>query len=832
MSDTDTLDDLRDRLTDDIEALAEFLLGAPNRALSTKTRARWGAKGSLAVKLSGLKQGGWFDHEAGQRGGPLDLIRRVRGGNWADVVAWARGWLGDPSQVHRPAPRASSKPATSDDIERQDRIAVARKLWGEARPIAGTLGEQYLAETRKIPRPDQGWNSNVVRYHASKLSVIFAATTSDGTVQAVQQIRLGRDGKKATGGGPVKRSHGPQDGALVRLPGDPAGPLLLAEGPETGLTAWRASGCETWVALGSVSKIEPPTGRKIVVCADDDRRRSKPGKGGGNESHKRLTDAVARWRLVGHDVTLLYPWLKRRGDKSDLNDVLQADGIEAVRARLELALNPAAPKANRLPVEAARDQLAGGVAGFAAVARGWLPPIGDDPSTPPVHAIRGAVGIGKSAAARQSLVRLVAGWRAAGDRRAVAILTPTHGLNDEQAARLAALPEAQAVGLKVAVWRGREADDPDAPGKKMCLDLPAVRLAQEVSANPEEAVCRRKMPDGMVQACPFLETCGYQAQRQRQADIWLAAHQLAFYEKPQPLGDLGAVVIDESFWQAGMLNETAFPLDLLQTTSADVPGSERESTHLRDRRRLALDVFRDHENGPVLRDRLLATRLTAQDCAETSKVEWRRKVEVEMYPGMTLEARRQAAIAARSNRDVIRLAGMWKALEALLADGGPEASGWLSLGVSDDGVRELKLKGRRDIAQGWQVPTLLLDANLPLELARLYYPAVKLTADIEVAAPHQRVVQVIDRAYSQAMLKPLDPELADTPEGKRRQNRLAELREHLLTKPAAWRLGGCWPWCKRISKLHCVLLVGCPPISSWRTTTECEAAMNGATCGC
>ena len=57
MIDPNNLDDLRGRLTDDIEALAEFLLGAPNRTASNRRTLRWGAKGSLALELTGPKRG-------------------------------------------------------------------------------------------------------------------------------------------------------------------------------------------------------------------------------------------------------------------------------------------------------------------------------------------------------------------------------------------------------------------------------------------------------------------------------------------------------------------------------------------------------------------------------------------------------------------------------------------------------------------------------------------------------------------------------------------------------------------------------------------------------
>ena len=64
-------------------------------------------------------------------------------------------------------------------------------------------------------------------------------------------------------------------GAAIRLPARlPDAPLLLAEGPETGLSVWAATGAETWVALGSMSLLELPAGRRMAACRDDDQRYS------------------------------------------------------------------------------------------------------------------------------------------------------------------------------------------------------------------------------------------------------------------------------------------------------------------------------------------------------------------------------------------------------------------------------------------------------------------------------------------------------------------------------------------------------------------------------
>ena len=637
------------------------------------------------------------------------------------------------------------------------------------------------------------------RYHATSQSIVLAATRDDGTVQAVQLVRLGADGRKADDGRPPKLSNGPQDGALVRLPGDPAGPLLVAEGPETGLSVWRATGAETWVALGSITKAELPPGRRVVICADDDPRRPIAGKPAN--AAKQLREAVARWRKHGVDVVVAYPWPIRRGDKSDFNDTIKTAGIEAVRARIEAALHPEAPTVDRVDVEQARADLAVKVGTFMDAAAAWVPPGDDDDKArpalpPPVHAIQVDVGAGKSEAARRGLVRLVAELRAKGDGRNVAIAVPTHALGGEQAQKLIDMPEARAAGLTVRVWKGREAADPDAPGQAMCRDLPAVALALELALPVQTTFCRRMLRDGTVAECPFFTSCGYQRQRQAKADIWISAHQLQFTEKPDALGKLAVVVVDESFWQAGLVPESAFPVDALDP--ATLP-DDLALAPLPSLRAIALDVLRAHDDGPLLREKFLAAGLSEESAIKARRLELNRMVEgndlPDLVPGMSAEARKAAASAARGNRQVLRLARFWQALRALLADDGPEASGWLALGRDDDDVRVVRQKGRRDVAKGWRVPTLILDATLRLELVQPFYPSAVLVADLAVATPHMRVRQVTDRAYSLAMLEPLPkPEdrvetEKEREERQRRENRLRDLRVTIDTEARRLRPG-------------------------------------------
>ncbi len=463
---SDDLEELRELLTADIARLAEVLLGQPTKGLSTKRTLRFGSNGSLSVELSGRKRGSWFSHEAGIGGGPFDLIGHAHGCRFPDAVKWARTWLGAAGDAPRPKPRPvpdRSKEDAEEAAERARAIEMARRMAHAAVPIAGSLGEYYLTFTRDIPAPSAGW-PDAIRFHAPTRSLLAIATLANGAVQAVQRVRLTPAGQKADGTPeqPTKTTNGRQEGALVRLPEREdvvpklRGVLLLAEGPENGLSVWAATGCETWFVfgVGLFQHHELPSGRRAILCRDDDRQHSA--------ADKAIRKAVTGWRTAGADVAVATPWPERRQDKSDFNDCLKAGGPAAVLARiLPHAPTPPKPPKVRVPVEEARRQIDAAVKAFFAEAAAFDADLAlAEGQPPPVHAARVDVGVGKSHAARHHAVELVAELRRRGDKRSVAIAIPTHKLGSEQAAMLRELPALQAAGLTVAVWRGRTAPNP------------------------------------------------------------------------------------------------------------------------------------------------------------------------------------------------------------------------------------------------------------------------------------------------------------------------------------------------------------------------------------
>jgi len=120
-------------------------------------------------------------------------------------------------------------------------------------------------------------------------------------------------------------------------------------------------------------------------------------------------------------------------------------------------------------------------------------------------------------------------------------------------------------------------------------------------------------------------------------------------------------------------------------------------------------------------------------------------------------------------------------LVALLAPGGPALSGLVELRTPKAGPRELVVHMRREVRDGWWVPTLILDGTLQLDLVRLVWPTAELAADVAVQAPHQRVRQVADGGFTLAALDADAPGLPDA-ERHRRERNLSRLRVRLHTE--------------------------------------------------
>lgn len=179
-------------------------------------------------------------------------------------------------------PRRKRKPPGPQppDPERQASIELARRIWHEAGPIGGTLGERYLRDRRiagPIPQSLRfAWtplwhNLKTGRTGPRMPAIICACQGGDSRITGIQRIFLDRNGAKAAISRP-KRNIGQIRGGALRL-GAAAETMILCEGPEDGLTlAMRYPDLPVWVALGTGGLpyvVLPEIVRDVILAGDN-----------------------------------------------------------------------------------------------------------------------------------------------------------------------------------------------------------------------------------------------------------------------------------------------------------------------------------------------------------------------------------------------------------------------------------------------------------------------------------------------------------------------------------------------------------------------------------
>jgi hypothetical protein len=306
--------ELSDALALNIESVAVALLGNPTQRAGHEWR--WGNKGSLAVVVKGAKRGRFFDHERGEGGDSLELVRHgIGGGSLIDAMRWGSDWLGDSST---PAPVRQAKPAApavDDDSERK-RIEGALRIWSECIDLNGTLAAAYLA-SRGISGPIDCAD---LRFHPqcpagggerrpAMVALLRDILLTDEPC-GIHRTFLLPDG---TGKDPLgKKMLGRAKDAVIKLTPDAevTDGLGIAEGIENALTL-RAYGWRPVWAAGSAGAVRafPLLGGidTLTIFADADDR------GAGAEAAR---ECAARWREAGCRVDIHFP-----PAGSDWNDI-------------------------------------------------------------------------------------------------------------------------------------------------------------------------------------------------------------------------------------------------------------------------------------------------------------------------------------------------------------------------------------------------------------------------------------------------------------------------------------------------------------------------------
>ncbi len=566
----------------DAAEIARNLLGEPTK--KSRNQLWWGRRQSFNVVVAGPKRGSWHDREAAEGGRMFSLIRREVGGDSRAAFEWARRWLNLDGTSERiaakPAPANDAQAKREADSEDAEAIGLARRIWSTVEPVTPdtAAGRYLLGRALSGPYPAAlGFRRD--RY--GKPDLVIAGTAPDGAVTAVQIVALNDAGKKRGVEVPRRTLGRPQPtGAFGRFAGD-ASALVLAEGPETGLSAWSATGIETRLAFGSLGRFRTadlPTDRPVIICRDA----HAPEAPATRTLNALVSDLLAR----GVDVRVTDTPHRREG--YDLNDVHQDDGIQAVR---DLVLNAPRPPGGPRP-PSLKPYFAGPTEGrdFAKhrqdrTIREWFArasavasahkdiaerrnqALDDQGFVDPRHAPARVQAAATRAATDEVLAEtgltrpdlrhgarmMVTGAQGSGKTRAV--LEGVAGLADDRLTVALYVPTLDKADEALRDYRGQHRA-PDSPPAMVVRGRAAL-----VPGSARDTMCRRhevatkvaalggKVDDLLCQKCPFRDGCAYLAQRgqirDQGAGLFVMSHEYLFVPSSDAMASPDLVVVDE-----------------------------------------------------------------------------------------------------------------------------------------------------------------------------------------------------------------------------------------------------------------------------------------------
>jgi putative DNA primase/helicase len=720
--------------------VGQILLGEPNRHLSTLSETRWNGRGSVVLNVP---TGQFYDHELGEGGGVSWLIQRD-GWSVPDFLeshGFSDGTI-DLSLYQAKREQTQAK-QTADQIAKSAR---ANRIWNDGIQIEGTPAETYL-KSRAIDRwPD------TLRY--SDGALLFPFKNDAGKVIAVQRIILDDQGQKKS-----KLSLGPVGQGVCLLAG--TGDLHLTEGPETGLSVWLATGAPVMICAGPISakRVEQAGTGPLVLASD-----AADEGAAVLTTLARACDAATTYRLA----------VPEGANGTDWNDTLQAAGLAATRDMLARgewigSTRPATYAAPTGSVEQARATVADALASWADALD--------------VQAMRIGTGIGKSHAARVTAVDMVRKLRAKGETGSVVIAVQRHDLGSEY------IKEIQDQGVSIRVWRGRTQPDDAQSGKMMCHRPKAAEKAARAGVNIGGTLCK----NGET-ACYALKLCGYQKQVEAVADIWIIPHAMLWSAPPSAI-KAAALIVDEDPTGdvfGGIDGPYRISLDDLK---APLPGlSDNQNANLTEVTSPIVNaMLQASEGDPTGKE----TPFNRMDISRTGNYIENLVKDVKRTPYIALDNQPCAPNtqgekfndamerAGLRNRRALRMARLLKILDAAI-EGGKERVTGLTVETAKtpdgDTYKAARMRWRKDLHEGWQVPTMIMSATLDEDLLRYIWPDLAKVTIAEAAMPHVKVRQITDSANPKSGLLVRQADGTFIPKGGRikRLAQYAEARAHEL----------------------------------------------------
>lgn len=681
----------------------------------------------------------------------------------AELVREAENQAEDAKAKRAAKTAQTTKPDVAEEARHK---AYAARYWGQCVAIApDSPADLYLTKTRGIRRPVEGWPAGVMRFDAGDCALVVGLADYAGTVRTAQRILLTTDGGKKPDAKKLLLK-GERAGLFFKLPpratvaqvyaGQHPDPLAVCEGPETALTVWAVTGLETWASIGAGANIEAPPGRLILHCRDDDAEDSPAF----NAAEK----AVDGWLKARQAVVTVWPWPSREQNKSDLNDLLLAEGEGAVRRAVMGPLNAhlaAIADCNPIhpPVEVARQAVASHAKNWFA--GGW--------ETERTKLLTVGTGIGKTSAAIREAVTAYREAKELGraNGRPLVLSFPDHKLTAEKLADVEQEAGRQGISLVAKVWKGRKQNAVEeqggAPAVPMCRNLEEVNLILESGQSASEWLCKAE------NGCRFREGCPYMAQAEsKDVDVWIIPHATLFQNKPSAIGRPLFLVIDEPHLASNAIisgeKSRAVSNVSLPNKNADYGGDAIAGMADPVRRcvsymQTALEYAgRDMEAG---------------ECRPMHRQHLERMFSHTDLPAILSDLGRvQAALKPAHRDDLAERAPLLKQLAVgasllkeaarVLSDATIQETPRITLTVGEEQELRFRLSGQRDIGRGWlepvaqddtpenadeRTPVLLLDATPNRHILKHLFPDMAEGEHVQAATPYARFTFMTGAAW-------------------------------------------------------------------------------------
>jgi hypothetical protein len=193
---------------------------------------------------------------------------------------------------------------------------------------------------------------------------------------------------------------------------------------------------------------------------------------------------------------------------------------------------------------------------------------------------------------------------------------------------------------------------------KMCRDLERAKLIEDALGDVSTHACQHG-----DHICEFYTSCGHQRQRRQRPSVWIVPHHLLFHNRPDFIPEPDSLTIDEAFWGAALhgTDETRklWLTDLVEiraiaiSSTASSYGDGSKTADLLD---ISTRVFKALALEPDgrIRAALLSAGITEDELRLAYRLEWLRKRDPNVYPGMPmLQVRKAVAQARAHNKGIV-----------------------------------------------------------------------------------------------------------------------------------------------------------------------------------